>query len=149
MNKLPMLAGALLALAVPAHAADDPIAVRQALMSSNGASAGMAGAVLKGELPYNPAIGKAVLVSLNATAMAFGDYFPEGSGDDPRTEAAPKIWQDMADFRAKLDEFQAKTSAAVQAAGKEGPADAEAFKAAVQPVLGTCKDCHESYRIDD
>lgn len=148
MRKLPIAIAALALVAAPVFGAEDPIAVRKALMSSNGASAGLAGAMLKGELDYSPVIGKAALVGLAATAKAFGDYFPEGTADDPRTEASPKIWEDMAGFMAKLEEFESKSAAAVEAAGKEGPGDIEAFKAAATPVLGTCKDCHETYRID-
>ena len=35
----------------------------------------------------------------------------------------------------------------MEAAGEDGPADLAAFKAAVGPVLGNCKSCHESYRV--
>jgi cytochrome c556 len=40
-------------------------------------------------------------------------------------------------------------AAAVEAAGEDGPADVEAFRTAMNPVLGTCKECHETYRIDN
>lgn len=149
MRKLPILIGTLAWLATPGFAADDPVAVRQALMSSNGTSAAMSGAVLKGELDYSPAIGRAAISALAATAMAFGDYFPEGTADDPRTEASPRIWEDMEGFMAELEEFQTVTATALEAAGEDGPADAAAFQAAIQPVLGSCKDCHETYRIDN
>ncbi len=148
MRKLPILIGTLLAIAAPGFAAEDPIDTRQALMSSNGASAGVSGAILKGELDYNPVVGRAAIISMHAAAEAFGDYFPEGSGDDPRTEASPKIWTDMAGFMTELEEFRTKSAAAVEAAGKDGPADVEAFKAAMTPVLGMCKECHETYRVE-
>jgi cytochrome c556 len=50
---------------------------------------------------------------------------------------------------AALGEFRTATDAAVTASGREGPADAAAFTAAVQPVLGTCRTCHEAFRIND
>ena len=56
---------------------------------------------------------------------------------------SPKIWQDMAGFEAKLAQFQKDTDAA--AAAK--PADLDAFKAVVGPVLKNCKGCHEDYRV--
>ena len=35
----------------------------------------------------------------------------------------------------------------MQASGKDGPADLDAFKAAVGPIFGTCKSCHEGYQV--
>lgn len=149
MKLIPMLTAALTALVLPAAAADDPVAVRQALMSSNGSSAAVFGGVSKDEIEYTPAIGKAAITAMAAAAMAFGDYFPEGSADDERTDASPKIWEDMAGFQAELDDFVAKSQAAVEASGKTGPADIDAFKAAMGPVVETCKSCHETYRLEN
>lgn len=149
MKTLPLLFGALCAAAVPLAAAEDPIAARQALMRSVGANAGVAGAVMKGELDYDPAVGRAVIAAIAASATTFGDYFPEGSLDTARSEASPRIWEDRAGFDEELSKLQAATAAAAEASGREGPADAAAFTAAVQPVLGACRSCHESYRIDN
>ncbi|WP_223385575.1 c-type cytochrome [Oricola cellulosilytica] len=132
---------------VTAVASEDPVATRKALMQSNGAAAGLSGGMMKGEIPYNAAAAKAALASFNAAATAFGDYFPEGSDMDANTTASPKIWEDMEGFEAELDKFQTAAAAAMQAAGKDGPADLDAFKAAAGSVLGTCKDCHEGYRV--
>ena len=142
-------AAALALLATPVAAADDPIAVRQALMSSNGAAAGIAGGVMKNELEYNPVIGRSAIATMNAVAMSFGDFFPEGSADPERSAAAPKIWEDMTGFQAALERFQTAAASAAESSGKDGPADAAAFTAAVQPVLETCKNCHETYRLED
>jgi len=147
VRKLPVLIGALAALAVPAFAADDPIATRQALMDNNGAAAAAAGAMLKDEIAYSPVAGKAVIMALSATAHAYGSFFPAGSEDAARSAASPKIWEDAAGFQAALDKLGADVEAARQASGKDGPADKAAFAAAVQPVLGNCKTCHESYRL--
>jgi cytochrome c556 len=145
---LPILVGAL-ALATTAFAQDDPIAIRQALMSNNGAAAALAGGMLKDEVAYSPVAGKAVIEALSATAHAFGSFFPEGSADPTRSKASPKIWEDAAGFRAALDKFRADVAAAREAAGKDGPADKAAFAAAIQPVLGNCRSCHEGYRLSN
>ena len=105
MKILPILIGAL-ALATHSLAADDPIAVRQALMDNNGAAAALAGGMLKDEIPYNPVVGKAVIDALSATALAYGSFFPEGSVDPARSQASPKIWEDAAGFQAELAKFQ-------------------------------------------
>jgi cytochrome c556 len=138
-----------LSLATAAFAADDPIAIRQALMDNNGAAAGVAGAVMKDQIAYAPVLGKAVIEAFSATAHAYGSFFPEGSTDPARTKASPKIWEDPAGFQAALDKFSADVAAAREAAGKEGPADKAAFAAAVQPVLGNCKSCHEDFRLEN
>ena len=145
--KLPIVLGALGLSAAAAFAADDPIAARQAIMDSNGASAAVAGGMLKDEIPYSPTVGKAVIAALNATAHTIGDYFPEGSSDAAKSAAAPKIWEDPAGFQAALAKFSTDVAAALQASGKDGPADKAAFQAAVQPVLGNCKTCHETFRL--
>jgi cytochrome c556 len=142
-----MLTGALSLLVLPAFAADDAIATRQALMDNNGSAAALSGAIMKGELAYSPAIGKAVVNAFDATALAYGSFFPEESADDPRTAASPKIWEDRAGFEAALGKFQAAAASAKQAAGEHGFPDDAAFVAAVKPVLGTCNGCHETYRI--
>ena len=89
MDRIRLIAGLVAAaVALPAVAAEDPIAVRQALMGSNGAAGAVAGAMLKDELAYSPVVGKSVIASLNATALAVGDFFPEGTLDPARSEAS-------------------------------------------------------------
>jgi len=148
MKNLLLVAGAVAALTVPAFATDDVITTRKNLMFSNGASAALAGAMLKQEIPYTPVAGKAVLSSLNATSMAFGDYFPEGS-DTGDTKARDTIWSDRAGFEAELAKFQKSASEGNASGGREGPADLAAFQAAVLPVLDSCKTCHEGYHVPD
>lgn len=146
MPRLALAATIALLAALPAAAADDPVAARQKLMDASGAAAGLAGGMLKGEIPYSPAAGLSALATFAAVGATYGDYFPEGSGGGD-SAAAPAIWEDSAGFSAELAEFAAATVAGLTAAGKDGPADLEAFKAAAGPVLGTCSDCHETYRL--
>jgi len=137
---------AVLLVTGTAFAADDPIAVRKALMQATGAAAGLSGGMMKGEIAYNPAAGKSAIASLRAVAHSLGDYFPEGSltGD---TTASPKIAEDADGWNKALAKFIADTDAAAKASGKDGPADLDAFKAAAGPVLGNCKACHEAFRV--
>ena len=104
--------------------------------------------MLKQEIPYSPTAGKAVLSSLNATSMAFGDYFPEGSGTGD-TKAKETIWSDPEGFQAELVKFQTSAAAGNSVGGREGPPDLAAFQAAVLPVLDSCKTCHEGYHVPD
>ncbi|MFC6656890.1 c-type cytochrome [Roseibium salinum] len=139
-----LIAGLGLAATV-AYAAEDPIKTRQAIMSSVGAAAGLGGGMMKGEIDYVPAAGKAAIATMRAASLAYGDYFPAGS-DQGDTAALPAVWEDRAGFDEKLADFAAAAEKAVEASGKEGPADVEAFKAAFGPVLQACKACHETYR---
>ena len=147
MKPLFFAAGLVLALSLPAIGAEDPIRTRQMLMDSNGASAAVAGGMLKGEIPFNPVEAKAVIAAFAASASAFGDYFPEGSEDSTRSSAAPKIWEDHAAFEAEVGKYREATAKAVEMAGKDGPADLEAFKAEITPVLGSCGSCHKEWRV--
>ena len=145
MKFRPVILAAALALPSVAAAAD-PIATRQALMDSLAGAVGLAAGVQKGEIAYAPAVGKAALTAAAATALAVGDFFPEGS-DTGETKASPRIWEDRAGFEADLAKFQEAAAAGVAGGGKDGPADAAAFVELMKPVMGTCKTCHESFRL--
>ncbi|MCB1370968.1 MAG: cytochrome c, partial [Rhodobacteraceae bacterium] len=134
MKSLAIAIAAAAVAALPALGAEDPIAVRQALMDSNNAAAAVAGGVLKGELAYSPVVGQSVIYAMSATAAAYGDFFPDGSEDAARSRASPKIWQDMAGFQAQIDKFKEATAKAREISGKDGPPDIDAFKAAMGPI---------------
>jgi cytochrome c556 len=142
-------AASVLATAALAQSESDPIDTRIALMHSNGAAAGLSGGILKGEVDYSVPAGRAAIYAFGATAETFADYFPEGSHDPERSRAAPEIWEDWDGFLAQWNDFQTAVASAKEAAGEEGPADAQAFQAAVQPILDTCRSCHEDYRLPE
>lgn len=146
MKKSLLALSLIAACTTVAFASDDPIATRKALMDNNGAAAGLSAGMMKGEIPYSPAAGKAAIAAFHATAMSFGDYFPEGSDMGADTKAAPAIWEDAAGFKAELAAFLGATDKAMQASGRSGPADLDAFKAAVGPILGECRACHEKFQ---
>ena len=132
------------ALTAGAYAIEDPIFTRQSLMDANGAAAGAGAAMLKGEAPFNEAVGKSVFQTMHAVAYSYGDYFPADSNTG-KTKASPKIWEDAAGFAAALQQFQKDTDAALAAK----PADLEAFKTAFGQVANNCKTCHDKFRISD
>jgi len=132
------------ALAAGAYAIEDPIFTRQSLMDANGAAAGAGAAMLKGEAPFNEAVGKSVFQTMHAVAYSYGDYFPAESNTG-KTKASPKIWEDAAGFAAALQQFQKDTDAALAAK----PADLEAFKTAFGQVANNCKTCHDKFRISE
>ena len=78
------------------------------------------------------------------TATEAGDLFPEGS-DTGDTEAAPEIWLDREGFNQALQEWADATAAALEAA----PATLDDAKPVLGGVFKTCKNCHDTYRIED
>jgi cytochrome c556 len=95
--------------------------------------------------PFMPAIqsGSATIATLSKQANG---WFPAGTGPElGKTGAKPEIWQNQADFVAKLRAFQG-AAAALNAAAKSG--DMNAIKARYSDLGGTCKACHDKYRTD-
>lgn len=126
-----------------AIAAGEPQTVRQELMKKAGGSAGALGAIAKGEKPYDAEAVKAALTTLAEVGKTFPDHFPAGSETGLDTEASPKIWENMDDFKAK----SAKLASVAEAQLAAMPADQAAVGAALQAIGATCGDCHQSYRL--
>ena len=79
-------------------------------------------------------------------AQRASGWFPKGTGPElGKTGAKPEIWQTPDDFASKLHNFQvaAKVFNAAAAAG-----DVAAIKARFADLGGTCKACHDKYRMD-
>ena len=72
--------------------------------------------------------------------------FPAGSDSGAKTEAKPDIWQNMDDFKTKMDELvrQSKTLADVSKTGDESK-----MKEQFKKTAGACKSCHDKYRNED
>ena len=142
MRKL-VLAISMLALAGSAAFAD-PIQDRQALMKERGKIVGGLSKVAKGDQAFDAA---AVLTQLqalqaNAEKLDVDALFPAGS-DKGDTTASPKIWEDMAGFKAAEDKYLADVKAAVAAA----PADVDTLKTSFGAIASNCGTCHQSYRV--
>lgn len=75
-------------------------------------------------------------------------WFPAGTGPESgvKTDALPAIWEKPEDFAQKVGNFKA-AAAALALAGQTG--DVTAITAAFRTTGGTCKACHDSYRLDD
>ena len=70
------------------------------------------------------------------------DYFPAGSTSPG---ARDDIWDDFEDFKSKAVD-NAKAARALQKLALAG-SDKAAIAAAAKKMGGTCKACHQSYRI--
>jgi cytochrome c556 len=120
----------------------DPIAARRAIMKGNGAEAKVGAAMVKGEQPFDLAKAKKVLATYEDAAGKMPNLYPANSKTGGETTAAPKIWEDMAGFKAAFTKFGTEAKAA-QAAVK----DLDSFKAQFGAVMKNCGGCHETYRI--
>jgi cytochrome c556 len=137
-----ILVVAVLAIGVAAVSAQsDPIAARRALMKTNGDQAKIASAMLKGDAPFDLTKAKAALASFQEAGEKAPALFPDDSKTGGETAALPKIWEDKADFNARLAKLAADAKAA------DGTVtDLNSFKAAMGIIGKECGGCHEIYR---
>jgi cytochrome c556 len=137
-----VLAVATLAIGVAAVSAQsDPIAARKALMKANGDQAKIASAMLKGDAPFDLAKAKTALASFQEAGEKAPALFPDNSKTGGDTAALPKIWEDKADFNARLAKLAADTKAA-----ESTVTNLDSFKAAMGTIGKECGGCHELYR---
>lgn len=85
--------------------------------------------------------------TIKANAAKIAGHFPEGTGmeDGFDTEALATIWQSPDDFAAAADNLATKGATLAEAASA---GDVEAVAAAVKELGGTCKTCHDTFRLD-
>ena len=132
------MAVALGAAAVVAQ--QDPIAARKAIMKSNGEQAQLGTKMSRGEEPFTVEKGKKIFATYQGVAKAHA-LFPETSKTGGDTLALPAIWENKADFDAKLTKLETEAKAA------EGKVtDLDSFKAQFTEVQKNCGGCHQTYR---
>jgi cytochrome c556 len=135
-----VIAVAAVALGVTTVTAQqDPIAARKAIMKANGEQAGIGAKMNRGEEPFDLAKAKKIFVTYQDVAKTHA-LWPDSSktGD---TAALPAIWENKADFEAKLTKLVNEAKAA-EAAVK----DVDTFKAQFTEVQKNCGGCHQTYR---
>ncbi len=115
---------------------------RHELMETVKEAAQVLGPMAQGKTEYDPVAAMQALEVWRDVGSKFGDLFPDGSEGG---EAAPAIWEDRDGFNAALKKWQDATAAAIAA----NPQTLEDAKASIGPAFGSCKNCHDSYRIED
>ena len=85
--------------------------------------------------------------TIGARMMANKDQFPEGTGLDSgaETEALAVIWEKPEDFAASADKLIAASEGLAAAAASQ---DIAAVQEAVKNLGGSCKACHDVFRLD-
>jgi cytochrome c556 len=141
-----VVVGSLVLGASVVVAQQDVVNQTQTLMKGNGKNlAGVLSAMAKGEKPYDQAAVDAALVQLDDTAKKLPTLFPEsvkGLKADGDYSSSPKIWENRADFEAKIASF-----AKVVAEAKGKIKDLDSLKATVPAIGKECGGCHETFRV--
>ena len=123
-------------------AQQDAIAARKALMKATGAQTAVAVKMVKGDEPFDLAKAKAVFVAYQDAAAKGPGLFPANAKEGGDTTAAPKIWENKADFDAKFAKFGADAKAA-----EAKVVDLATLKASFGEVSKNCAGCHNEYRV--
>jgi cytochrome c556 len=138
-----LAAVAVVALGVTSVVAQqDPIAARKALMKANGQAAGAVVKMIKGDTPFDLATAQKSFATFQDAAAKMPNLFPANSMTGGETAASPKIWENMADFKARFVKFGEDAKAAAGSVK-----DLDSLKAAMGIVGKNCGGCHEIYRI--
>lgn len=137
-----LAATALAAFATAAQA--DVIAERKEVMEGVGDATKAATQMVRGQAPFDLEQARNVLATYVNAAQIMPTLFPEGTETGGETSAAPSIWEDRAGFEQGFDDWGAEVAAV-----SGSVQDLESFTAAFGTATGSCRDCHEEYRIPD
>ena len=102
-------------------------------------------AMVKGEKPYDQAAVNAALAQLDETAKKLPTMYPaslKGAKFEGDYSPSPKIWEDQAGFKAKIDGF-----AKVVTEAKAKIKDLDSLKATAPAIGKECGGCHETFRL--
>ncbi|OCJ18033.1 cytochrome C556 [Rhizobium sp. AC44/96] len=117
---------------------------RVAMMKKVGGATGALAAIAKGEKPYDADAIKTALATISETAKAFPDQFKAGTEtSDKDSEASPKIWENMDDFKAR----SVKLGSDADMLLAQLPADAAGVGAGLKTLGASCGGCHQLYRV--
>ncbi|MEO0590612.1 MAG: cytochrome c [Pseudomonadota bacterium] len=131
----------------PIEAAPPPVVEeRQANFKAMGKAFKAIRTQLEGESPDKAAIATAA-TDLNAAALKIEGYFPEGTSVDDGydTEALATIWEKPEDFAAA---HQRLVDASAQMITLAEGGDVTAIGDQVGAIGGSCKNCHDTFRLD-
>ena len=150
MSKLIATLAALagLATALPATAQwqkpEQAIKYRQSAMALQNNHFGRVATMASGRVPFDAKVAAEqieIVAMLNRMQFV---AFIDGSDKGGNTNAKPEIWTDKDKFAAAVAKSQEDVLKLV-AAGKSGSLDQ--IKAAVGAVGGSCKGCHDTFRM--
>ena len=137
------------AYAAPAKSekqAKSAVQFRQALLQLVRSNVGPLGAMAKGKIPMDTAKMETNAMRLEQLSLMMNDYFTVDTRNfKVGTDALPAVWEDEADFSAKIVALT-EASRALGIAAKRG--DESSYKKRIGAVLKSCKGCHDVYKAD-
>ena len=145
--KRPMVLSHILAVAlvtggvIAVAAQQDAINERKSIMKNNGKHYKTAVAMVRGEQPFDLEKAKAAFAAFADAGKKMPDLFPDNSKSG-KTDASPKIWQNMSDVKARFAKLEQDSTAA-----HDNVKDLATFRTSMQTINKDCGDCHEHYRI--
>jgi len=137
-----------LATALPAAAQfqrpDDAVKYRKAAFQVMAAHFGRIGAMANGRVPFDGAAAAA-----NAEVVAFVSNLPfagfvEGTSGSDKGQPKANVWTERAKFDAGAKKMQEEVAKLAMAAKAN---NLDQLKAAFGAAAGTCKSCHDDFRV--
>jgi cytochrome c556 len=98
------------------------------------------GAMAKKAAPFDAAVVKASATTIADNLQTAQGLFPAGSGGG-ESRAKPEVWTDAAGFEKSMRDGYAA------AVALQSVSDEAAFGPALGALGGSCKGCHEKYRL--
>jgi cytochrome c556 len=98
------------------------------------------GAMAKKAAPFDAAVVKASAITIADNLKKAQGLFPAGSGGG-ESRAKPEVWTDAAGFEKGMKDGYAA------AVALQSVSDEAAFGPALGALGGSCKSCHDKYRI--
>ena len=138
-------ASAPLLAAAPKLAPADQIKARVTGLRELGAAFKAINDGLRAPAPQTILIQQSARQIRNA-AQAMSTWFPKGSGPESgqKTSAKPDIWTKPKDFAAAQLAFSRQADALAKASAGS---DIEAIRMETRKLGGTCKACHDQFRV--
>jgi len=121
-------------------AADSPAQQRHEAMETVQESFKPLRAIAVKEAPFDAAVVKKNATTILEKLKEAHGLFPEGSGGGD-SRAKPEIWTDRAGFDQAMKDAQAA------AAAMAAVTDEAAYGNALKALGGSCKGCHDKYRL--
>jgi cytochrome c556 len=149
MKKLATLAlsALVLTIALPAAAQfakpEDAVKYRKNALFVMQQNYGRVAAMASGRVPFDPKVAAESAAVADFVGKLPWAAFGEGT-DKGDTKAKPEIWMDKAKFDDYAQKMQTEMGK-LNAAAKTGNLDS--IKAAVTAVGGSCKTCHDAFRM--
>lgn len=141
MIRTPLVVAMLAFGATALVAQGDPIAARKALMKANGDQSKIATDMLEAKQPFDLGAAKKVLATFVEAGEKAPALFPDNSKSGGDTAALPAIWENKADFTARLAKLASDSKAAM-----DSTKDLDSFKIQITEVRKNCGGCHQTYR---